>query len=217
MFQLRIGLARQSPAAAGQLSTARTEQSKLYGKVFPRPATHACSGTQAQGRLASLPWRRTADGGQGWARGPGVWPLSVSAHSRWLKGTEEGSEVTALQVRNILSLSTALDTAKHSEGPLQTSASAQNPAEPLTALGGQAEAPASKPLRGLAAPPSLRSSHAGLSAKQLSASGPLQVQLPSSLRDIYTLKCRHSSDAGHPPAHTSLPCFIFFFPALTII
>lgn len=104
-----------------------TEQNKLYDKFFPCPVTHACDGAQTQERFASPPWQHMADAAQGWAKGPGAWPLSGSAHSGWLKGTGQVSKVPALQVRNILSLSTALEMAKHSEGPLQTSALCSQP------------------------------------------------------------------------------------------
>ena len=30
---------------------------------------------------------------------------------------------------------------------------------------------------------------------------------------MFILKCWHFSDVGHHPIHTSLPCFIFFFPS----
>lgn len=69
------------------------------------PLTHVYNGAQTQGCSESpSPGQRVADGGQGRARGSGAWPLSVSAHSSWLKRTKPQSKVAALQARHILPL-----------------------------------------------------------------------------------------------------------------
>lgn len=145
-----------------------------------------------------------ADGGQGRARGPGAWPLSVSAHSSWLKRTKPQSNVAALQARHILPLSTTLNRTKRSESPLQTSHCTQSPAAPLNSFGVQAS------LFLLLSVPATLASLLLLFTKYPSAQSLCRCHsLPHFQRFI--LKCRHVSDAGRHLIHLSLLGFIFFF------